>query len=168
MLDKPLVPGFTTQQPRYQPLHNFTYWALLGCFNKCNITTFSHKAATSEAFEETHQVFLDDINNITTLLLQSIKYGDINTKDYKKRAIVLLSLSNRYTLYMKKIHAIKNCKTGEMDTREYYLRCMQENTKWYWDQKMQHQAIVVPTCTIVHPWIDVMVMKHVHDIPRSF
>ena len=44
---------------------------------------------------------------------------------------------------------------------------MQENTNWYWEQKNQQQVIIVPTQTIVHPCIDVVEVKYVHDILRS-
>ena len=41
---------------------------------------------------------------------------------------------------------------------------MQENTKWYQDQKKQQQVIIIPTHTIVYPCIDVVAVKYVHDI----
>ena len=44
---------------------------------------------------------------------------------------------------------------------------MKENTKWYWEQKQKQQVIVVPTCNILHPCIDVMVVKGVHNNPNS-
>ena len=44
---------------------------------------------------------------------------------------------------------------------------MQENTNWYWDQKNHQQVLIYPTQTIVHPCIDVVAVKDVHDIPKS-
>ena len=41
---------------------------------------------------------------------------------------------------------------------------MQEEINWYWDQKQQQQVIIVPTRTIVHPCLDVVTVKGVHDI----
>ena len=80
MLDKPWVPGFSPQQqPRYQPVHDFTCWPLLGCFNKWNIITLSHKSKTSEHFEEIHKVIIDVISDNMASLVQSVKYGTINT-----------------------------------------------------------------------------------------
>ena len=55
----------------------------------------------------------------------------------------------------------------ELVVKAHYLRCMKENTKCYWDQKWQQQAIVIQTHTIVHPYNDVMVVKYCHDVPRS-
>ena len=45
---------------------------------------------------------------------------------------------------------------------------MQENTKWYWEQKKHQQVIVFPTRNIVHICIDFMVVKDVHNINRNF
>ena len=43
---------------------------------------------------------------------------------------------------------------------------MQENKNCYWD-KNQQQVTIVPTHTIVHPCIEIMVVKYFQDIPRS-
>ena len=45
---------------------------------------------------------------------------------------------------------------------------MKENMKWYWYQKHQQKIIVIPTCTILHPCLDVILVKCIQDIPRSF
>ena len=56
---------------------------------------------------------------------------------------------------------------GELVVKSQYLRFMQEENNWDWDQKQQQQVIIFPTRTIVHPCLDVMTVKDVHDIPRS-
>ena len=45
---------------------------------------------------------------------------------------------------------------------------MQEKKKWYWEQKQHQQVIVVPTSTIVHPYLDIFLVKDAHDIPDVF
>ena len=45
---------------------------------------------------------------------------------------------------------------------------MQENKKGYWEQKNHQQVNIFPTYTIVHPFLDVVAVKYVHDIPRFF
>ena len=51
MLDKPWVCGLPLlQQPRYQPVTEFTYWPVLGSFKNWNIIALLYKATTSEAF----------------------------------------------------------------------------------------------------------------------
>ena len=48
MLNKPWVGGFPPeQQPRYQSVTEFTYWPVIGSFNRFNIIKFSHKSTTS-------------------------------------------------------------------------------------------------------------------------
>ena len=64
MLDKPWVNFFPPQQQyRYQPVVDFSYWTFLGSFNNWNIITLSHKATTSEDFEDINQVVLDGISD---------------------------------------------------------------------------------------------------------
>ena len=46
-----------------------------------HIITLLHKATTGEAFEEITQVIIDDISNNMASLVQSGKYGAINTID---------------------------------------------------------------------------------------
>ena len=80
MLDKPWVTGLTPQQQScYQPLHDFTYWPVLGCSNNWNIITLSYKTTTSEAFEKIHQVVLYSNSDNMDSLIQSGKYGSMNT-----------------------------------------------------------------------------------------
>ena len=51
MLDKPWIPVLTPkQQPRHQPVTDFSYWSVLGSSNNLNILKLSHKATTSEYF----------------------------------------------------------------------------------------------------------------------
>ena len=37
---------------------------------------------------------------------------------------------------------------GELVVKSQYLRCKQEETNWYWEQKNQQQIIIFPTGTI--------------------
>ena len=44
---------------------------------------------------------------------------------------------------------------------------MQEKNHWYWDQQPLQQIIIVPTRTIIHTHLDVVVIKYVQDTPKS-
>ena len=55
---------------------------------------------------------------------------------------------------------------SEMVVKAKYLNFMQK--KWYWEQKNQQQAIVFPTLTIVHQFLDIVLFKDDYNIPRSF
>ena len=69
---------------------------------------------------------------------------------------------------MKTQHVIvKTSTAGELVVKSQRLGYIQENKKWYWELKQKQQAIVVPSHTIVHQYIDVMAVKYVQDIPRS-
>ena len=42
----------------------------------------------------------------------------------------------------------------------------ERKTNWYWDDKNHQQVIIVPTRDIVHPCLDFVAVKYVHDIPK--
>ena len=44
---------------------------------------------------------------------------------------------------------------------------MQENTNWYWKQQPLHQTILVPTRTILHPSLEVIIIRCVEDTPKK-
>ena len=82
MLDKSWIIGFTPQkQLRYQPVAYCSYWPFIGSFNNWNIITLSHKATTSEAFEDIHKVLLDVSSDSMDSLVKYGKYGAINTTE---------------------------------------------------------------------------------------
>ena len=65
------------------------------------------------------------------------------------------------------LHVMEKRLSGEIVFRTHYLSCMQENKYWYWKQEHIQQFIIVTTKTIVHPCLDFVGVKDVHDIPRS-
>ena len=99
-LDKPWVTGLPPQQqPRYQSVIYYKHWTVIYSFNNCNIIKLSHKFTTSEAFEEIHQVFLHGISENMASLVQSGKYGAMNTTCPKTiYYYVLKFVSEAYTL----------------------------------------------------------------------
>ena len=44
---------------------------------------------------------------------------------------------------------------------------MQEKINWYWKQQTLKQTIIVPTRTIPHPCLDVIIIRDVQDIPNN-
>ena len=44
---------------------------------------------------------------------------------------------------------------GELVVKAQYIRSMQENANWYWEQQTLQQTIMVPTHKIIHPRLDV-------------
>ena len=45
---------------------------------------------------------------------------------------------------------------------------MQENTNLYWEKKPLQHTIIVPTRTILHPRLDVIIIRYVQYIPNKF
>ena len=54
---------------------------MLGYFKKYSIIHFSHKATSSEEIEKSNRFILDGISIDMAILVQTGKYGDINTTD---------------------------------------------------------------------------------------
>ena len=80
---------------------------------------------------------------------------------------VINFFSKAYTLQYGERRDRKISSAGGLGFKLHYLRYMKENTKWCLEQKDQQQFIIFLTRTIVHPCIDVVVVKYVHGIPRS-
>ena len=57
--------------------------------------------------------------------------------------------------------------TGELVVKSQYICSTQVDTNCYWNQHPQQHVITVPTCTIIHPWIEVNAVTYFHDIPKS-
>ena len=82
MLDKPWISGIPSdKQERYKPVTNCTYCPLLGSFNNWNVIKLSRNSTSSDTFDEIHQVVLDGISYNMASLVESVKYGSINTTD---------------------------------------------------------------------------------------
>ena len=85
MLDQPCIYGVSSKkQAPCQPVTSFTYWPVLGSKNNWNIIYLSPKSIPFEAFEDIHQVVLDKIRDNIASLVQSYKYGAINTAETTK------------------------------------------------------------------------------------
>ena len=65
----------------YQPFIDCTYWPVLGSYENWDIIHITLKSIPFEAFDEIHQDVLDGISDIMDSLVQSGKYGFINTAD---------------------------------------------------------------------------------------
>ena len=82
ILEKPWISGISSdKQERYKPATKCTYWTVLGAFNNWNIIELSSKSTSSDTFDEIHQVVLDGISDNMASLVESGKYGAVNTTD---------------------------------------------------------------------------------------
>ena len=100
MLDKPWISGIPPdKQERYKPVTKCTYWPVLGAFKNWNIIQLSSKSTSSDTFDEIHQVVLDGISDNMASLVESGKYGAINTTDTSTDSFyVIIFTLGAYTL----------------------------------------------------------------------
>ena len=101
-------------------------------------------------------------------LFQSGMYGAINTYENPPNGFYVIkfiseayALQNNATIYGKFISA------GELFVKAQYLFSMQENTNWYCKQQPMQQTIIVPTRTVLHPRLDVILIRYIQDIPKN-
>ena len=72
---------------------------MLGSFKNWNIIKISNKATSSEDLNKINQVVLDGIRNNIAALVQTGKYGAINTIDTNTMGYYFIKLlSENYTL----------------------------------------------------------------------
>ena len=100
--------------------------------------------------------------------VQSSMYGAIKTADNTPNVFYVIkfiseayALQNNATIYGKFISA------GELFVKAQYLFSVQENTNWYCKQQPLQQTIIVPTLTVLHPRLDVILIRYIQDIPKN-
>ena len=104
MLDQPWMSGIPlknkhSKQARYQSVTYCTYWLVLGSYNNWNIIHLTPKSTPFETFYEINQVVLDVISDIMVLLVQSGKYGAINTSYTTTNGLYVIKLiAEAYTI----------------------------------------------------------------------
>ena len=128
----------------------------------------SHKSTPSDAFDEIHQVIFDGISDNVDLLVESGKYGAIDTTDTAKNEFyVIMFTSKAYTLQDNTIIDEQIRTTGELVVKAQYICSIQVDTNWYWNKHPQHHVITVSTRKILHPRLEVNVVTYFHAIPKS-
>ena len=121
-----------------------------------------------EYFGKFFQVLLDDTIGNMTYLFQSARYGAMN-KIYPNILgyYVVNYVSGAYTSQEENTFDGKIIKADEIVVKAKYLICTKER-KWYREKSNQKQIMVVPTHTILHPYLDIIAVKDVQYTPKSF
>ena len=128
----------------------------------------SSKSTSSETFDEIHQVVLDGISDNMASLVESGKYGAINTTNTSTNGFyIIIFTSGAYTLQENTTIDGQNLITGELVVNAKYLCSVQVDTNWYWNQQPNHHVITVPTRTILHPQLEGDAITDFHAIPTS-
>ena len=156
------------EQEHYKPFTKCTYCPVFGSFNNWNIIQLSQKSTPSDAFDEIHQVVLDGISDNMDFLVESSKYGAINTTDTTTNEFyVIMFTSGAYTLQENTTIDRQIITAGELVIKAKYLCSMKIDTNLYWNQRPKHNIITVPTHTILHPQLEVNTVTYFHAIPTS-
>ena len=101
-------------------------------------------------------------------LVQLGMYGAINTYDTTTNLFYVIKLvSDEYKLQSNTTIYGQVISDGELVFKAQYLCSMQENTNWYWKQQPLQQTIIVPTCKIINPHLEVIIIRYIQDIPRN-
>ena len=103
-----------------------------------------------------------------SLLVQSDMNVAINTYNTKANGLYVISfISEAYTLHHYTTIDRKAIHHGEIVVKAQYLFSMQENTNCYQEQQPLYQTIKVPTHRILHPRLDVIIIKDVQYTPKQ-
>ena len=98
-----------------------------------------------------HQFALDVISDNMASLVESSKYGSINTIDTSTNGFyVIMFTSGAYTLQENTTIDGQIITSGELVVKAQYLCSMQVDNNWYWNQQPKQNIITLPTSTILH------------------
>ena len=101
-------------------------------------------------------------------LVQPGKYDVINTADTTTNGFYAIKfISEVYTLQNNTKFDGKIISACELVVKAKYLCSMHENTNWCRKKQSLKQNIIVTTCTILHPCIDVFRITYFRDIPKT-
>ena len=89
------------------------------------------------------------------------KYSDINKIDTTRMEYYVIKfMSEAYTLHKETDWNLKMNSSGELVVKYQYMKCMQDNTDWYWGQSQQ-QDNIISTRTVLHPCLHIMTVTEI-------
>ena len=107
-----------------------------------NIIQLSSKSNSSDTFDEIHQFVLDGISDNMASLVESVKYGAINTTYTSTNGFyVIMFTPGAYILKENTSIDGQIITAGELVVKRKYLCSMQVDTNWYWTQQPNHQQL---------------------------
>ena len=141
---------------------------MLGSFKNWNIIQLSLKSTSSDTFDEIHQVVLDGISDNMASLVESGKYGAINTTETSINGFyIIVFTSGAYTLHENTTIDGKIITAGELVVKAQYICSIQVDTNCYWNKQPKQHVSTVPTRTILHPKLEVNAVTDFHATPTS-
>ena len=101
-------------------------------------------------------------------LSQPDKYGATKKSDTTTNGYYFIKfISEAYTLQNNTTIDGKVINAGELVVKAQYILSMKDNSDWYWEKHPLQHTIILPTHTILHPRLDVVVIKYAQDTPKS-
>ena len=96
-------------------------------------------------------------------------YGAINTDDTTTNGLYVIQfISEAYTLQNNTTIYGQVISAGESVVKAQYFYSVKEKTNFYCKQQPLQQTIIVPTHTIFHPRLDIIIIRDFQDIPNNF
>ena len=94
-------------------------------------------------------------------LFKTNKYGAIKTTDNSTMGYYAVKfMSESYPLQYKCKNNGQISEYGDLVVKAQYMDCIKVNTNWYWEQSTKYNTIIIPTCTIFHPSLDLVIIKY--------
>ena len=108
-------------------------------------------------------------NKLQYGLISSIKYVCFHSHrlHHNKWILCYSIISEAYTLQNNTTVDGRVIYAGGLVSKAQYLCSMQENTNWYCKQQPLKHNIIVPTRTILHPRLNVIIIRYSQDIPKN-
>ena len=101
-------------------------------------------------------------------LVQLGMYGAIIIDDTTTNLFYIIKfLSESYTLKNNTTIDGQVISAGKLVVKAQYPFSMQESTNLYWKQQPLKHNIMVPKCTILHPCLEVIVIRYVQYTPKK-
>ena len=111
---------------------------------------------------------LDGISDNMASLVQSGKYSVVNTYATTTNGFYVIKfISEAYRLQSNTQIDEQVISAGELVVKSQYFCSMQENYNWHFKQQSLQHTMIVPTCTILHPCLDVARIRYFQDIPKT-
>ena len=95
-------------------------------------------------------------------LVQLGMHGEINTYYTITNGIYAIQfISEAYTLHNSTSIDGQVISSCELVAKAQYICSMQESTDWYWKQQPLQHTIIFATRIIIHPCLDVIIIRYV-------
>ena len=100
-------------------------------------------------------------------MVKTWKYATFNAAEPKTLGYQFVKyVSYAFTFQEDITTDVKVSNAGELVVRSEYLISTKEKEKWYCQQNGSKHIVIVSTRTIVHPCLDVSIVKYVADVHR--